>query len=130
MWRLRIKQYFQVQDYVLWDVIKNGNSFKLVPQTTTNVDGSQLHNTRFVYLHRIGSKKNDCKGKKRSMLLMATSNEHLMTFNQYKDAQTFFATIQTRFGSNEATKKTQKNLLKQMYENFSAPRTESLDSIV
>ncbi|GJW50150.1 hypothetical protein Tco_0091501 [Tanacetum coccineum] len=72
-------------------------------------------------------KKNDVKA--RSMLLMALPNEHLMTFNQYKDAQTFFATIQTRFGSNEATKKTQKNLLKQMYENFSAPRTESLDSI-
>ncbi|GKC56269.1 hypothetical protein Tco_1083867 [Tanacetum coccineum] len=33
------------------------------------------------------------------------------------------------FGGNEATKKTQKTLLKQMYENFSAPSTESLDSI-
>ncbi|GJW50396.1 hypothetical protein Tco_0091747, partial [Tanacetum coccineum] len=33
------------------------------------------------------------------------------------------------FGSNYATKKTQKTLLKQMYENFSAPSTESLDSI-
>ncbi|GJX94682.1 hypothetical protein Tco_0349268 [Tanacetum coccineum] len=25
MWRLRIEQYFQVQDYALWDVIENGN---------------------------------------------------------------------------------------------------------
>ncbi|GJZ46862.1 hypothetical protein Tco_0600694 [Tanacetum coccineum] len=40
MWRLRIEQYFQVQDYALWDVIENENSFKPVPQTTTNVDGS------------------------------------------------------------------------------------------
>ncbi|GJW63762.1 ribonuclease H-like domain-containing protein [Tanacetum coccineum] len=63
------------------------------------------------------------------MLLMALPNEHLMTFNQYKDAKTLFAAIQTRFGGNEATKKTQKTLLKQMYENFSAPSTESLDSI-
>ncbi|GKC70644.1 ribonuclease H-like domain-containing protein, partial [Tanacetum coccineum] len=67
--------------------------------------------------------------KTRSMLLMALPNEHLMTFNQYKDAKTLFAAIQTRFGGNEATKKTQKTLLKQMYENFSAPSTESLDSI-
>ncbi|GJZ99334.1 putative ribonuclease H-like domain-containing protein [Tanacetum coccineum] len=67
--------------------------------------------------------------KARSMLLMALPNEHLMTFNQYKDAKTLFAAIQTRFGGNEATKKTQKTLLKQMYENFSAPSTESLDSI-
>ncbi|GJY03509.1 putative ribonuclease H-like domain-containing protein [Tanacetum coccineum] len=63
------------------------------------------------------------------MLPMALPNEHLMTFNQYKDAQTLFAAIQTRFGGNEATKKTQKTLLKQMYENFSALSTKSLDSI-
>ncbi|GJY08712.1 putative ribonuclease H-like domain-containing protein, partial [Tanacetum coccineum] len=72
-------------------------------------------------------KKNDLKAI--SMLLMALPNEHLMTFNQYKDAKTLFAAKQTRFGGNEATKKTQKTLLKQMYENFSAPSTESLDSI-
>ncbi|GJY94809.1 ribonuclease H-like domain-containing protein, partial [Tanacetum coccineum] len=51
------------------------------------------------------------------------------TEEKYKDAQTLFAAIQTRFGGNEATKKTQKTLLKQMYKNFSAPSTESLDSI-
>ncbi|GJS40827.1 ribonuclease H-like domain-containing protein [Tanacetum coccineum] len=44
-------------------------------------------------------KKNDVKA--RSMLLMALPNEHLMTFNQYKDAKTLFAAIQTRFGGNE-----------------------------
>ncbi|GKB41617.1 ribonuclease H-like domain-containing protein [Tanacetum coccineum] len=72
-------------------------------------------------------KKNDVKA--RSMLLMALPNEHLLTFNQYKDANTSFDAIQTRFGGIDATKKTQKTLLKQMYENFSAPSTESLDSI-
>ncbi|GJS25205.1 hypothetical protein Tco_0453837 [Tanacetum coccineum] len=72
-------------------------------------------------------KMNDVKA--RSMLLMALPNEHLMTFNQHKDAKTLFAAIQTIFGGNEATKKTQKTLLKQMYENFSASSTESLDSI-
>ncbi|GKE36511.1 hypothetical protein Tco_1459916, partial [Tanacetum coccineum] len=40
MWRLRIKQYFQVQDYALWDVIENGNSFKPATQTTINADGT------------------------------------------------------------------------------------------
>ncbi|GJW40323.1 ribonuclease H-like domain-containing protein [Tanacetum coccineum] len=47
-------------------------------------------------------KKNDVKA--RSMLLMAFPNEHLMTFNHYKDAKTLFAAIQTRFGGNEAIK--------------------------
>ncbi|GJV82069.1 hypothetical protein Tco_1517939 [Tanacetum coccineum] len=72
-------------------------------------------------------KKNDVKA--RSMLLMALPNEHLLTFNQYKDAKTLFAAIQTRFGGNDVIKKTQKTLLKQMYENFNAPSTESLNSI-
>ncbi|GKB46128.1 hypothetical protein Tco_0896881 [Tanacetum coccineum] len=45
-------------------------------------------------------KKNDVKA--RSMLLMALPNEHLLTFNQYKDAKTLFAAIQTRFGGNDA----------------------------
>nr|GFC68847.1 ribonuclease H-like domain-containing protein [Tanacetum cinerariifolium] len=37
MWRLRIEQYFQIQDYTLWEVTENGNSFKLVAQT---IEGS------------------------------------------------------------------------------------------
>ncbi|GJT93680.1 hypothetical protein Tco_1082525, partial [Tanacetum coccineum] len=72
-------------------------------------------------------KKNDVKSK--SMLLMALPNEHLVTFNQYKDAKILFDAIQTRFGGNDAIKKTQKTLLKQMYKNFNAPSTKSLDSI-
>ncbi|GJR82462.1 ribonuclease H-like domain-containing protein [Tanacetum coccineum] len=128
MWRLRIEQYFQVQDYALWDVIENGNSFKPVAQTTTNADGTSTSLIPGpVTTEEKAQKKNDVKA--RSMLLMALPNEHLMTFNQYKDAKTLFAAIQTRFGGNDATKKTQKTLLKQMYENFSAPSTESLDSI-
>ncbi|GJQ97981.1 hypothetical protein Tco_0009120 [Tanacetum coccineum] len=125
MWRLRIEQYFQVQDYALWDVIENRNSFKPVPQTTTNADGSStLLIPGPVTTEEKVQKKNDVKA--RSMLLMTLPNEHLMTFNQYKDAKTLFAAIQTRFGGNEATKTT---LLKQMYKNFSAPSTESLDFI-
>ncbi|GJY72832.1 hypothetical protein Tco_0477263 [Tanacetum coccineum] len=99
MWRLKIEQYFQVQDYALWDVIENGNSFKPVAQTTTNADGT------------------------------LTSLIPGLVTTEYKDAKTLFAAIQTRFGGNDATKKTQKTLLKQMYENFSALSTESLDSI-
>ncbi|GKB98894.1 hypothetical protein Tco_0985031 [Tanacetum coccineum] len=128
MWRLMIEQYFQVQDYALWDVIENGNSFKPVAQTTTNADGiSTSLIPGLVTTEEKVQKRNDVKV--RSMLLMALPNEHLMTFNQYKDSKTLFAAIQIRFGGNEATKKTQKTLLKQIYENFSNPSTESPDSI-
>nr|GEU52854.1 hypothetical protein [Tanacetum cinerariifolium] len=49
--------------------------------------------------------------------------------HQYNDAKPMFAAIETRFGGNEATKKTQTTLLKKQYKNFNASSTESLDSI-
>nr|GEW58683.1 hypothetical protein [Tanacetum cinerariifolium] len=114
---LRIKKYFYIQDYALWDVIENGNSFKLVAQTTTNNAGtSTILIPSPVTTGKKAQKKNDVKEK--SMLLMELHNEHLITFNQYKDAKTLFATIETRFDRNEATKKTQKTLRNQLYENF------------
>ncbi|GJX07827.1 hypothetical protein Tco_0195759 [Tanacetum coccineum] len=73
------------------------------------------------------NKKNDVKA--RGLLLMALPNEHQLTFSQYPDAKSMFVAIETRFKGNAATKKTQKTLLKQQYENFSATSTESLDSI-
>ncbi|GKD63162.1 putative ribonuclease H-like domain-containing protein [Tanacetum coccineum] len=103
MWVIRIKQYFQIQDYALWEVIEN-----VTTEEKTN-------------------KKNDVKA--RSLLLMALPNEHQLTFSQYPDPKTLFTTTETRFGGNEATKKTQKTLLKQQYQNFSASSVESLDSI-
>ncbi|GJZ25978.1 hypothetical protein Tco_0570231 [Tanacetum coccineum] len=126
--KLQLLQYFQVQDYALWDVIENENSFKPAAQTTTNAEGTSTTLIPGpVTANEKIQKKNDMKA--RSMLLMALPNEHLLTFNQYKDAKTLFAAIQTRFGGNDATKKTQKTLLKQMYENFNALSTKSLDSI-
>ncbi|GJX29700.1 hypothetical protein Tco_0237779 [Tanacetum coccineum] len=122
----QIEQFFQIQDYALWKVIENGNSFKLVVRTTTNADGSSTSTIPSpVTTKEKAQKKNDVKAK--SMLLMALSNEHILTFSQHKDAKTLFEAIQARFGGNDAIKKTQKTLLKQMYENFNAPSTESLD---
>ncbi|GJY49399.1 putative ribonuclease H-like domain-containing protein [Tanacetum coccineum] len=64
MWRLRIKQYFQVQDYALWDVIENGNSFKPVAQTRTNADGTSTSLIPGpVTTEEKAQKKNDVKAK-------------------------------------------------------------------
>ncbi|GJT88017.1 hypothetical protein Tco_1069734 [Tanacetum coccineum] len=65
--------------------------------------------------------------KARSTLLMALPNEHQLKFNSYKDAKTLMQAIKNRFGGNTATKKTQKNLLKQQYENFDASSTEVIE---
>nr|GEX22727.1 hypothetical protein [Tanacetum cinerariifolium] len=109
-------------------VKENGNSFNPVPRITANVDSTYTSTISGpVTAKEKAQKKNYIKA--RSMLLMSLPNEHLLTFNQYKDAKTLFEAIQARFGGNDATKKTQKTLLKQMYEHFNAPSTESLDSI-
>ncbi|GKE10241.1 ribonuclease H-like domain-containing protein, partial [Tanacetum coccineum] len=58
---------------------------------------------------------------------MALPNEHQLKFNSYKDAKTLMQAIENRFGGNIATKKTQKNLLKQQYENFAASSTKVIE---
>ncbi|GJR93282.1 hypothetical protein Tco_0265456 [Tanacetum coccineum] len=58
---------------------------------------------------------------------MALPNEHQLKFNSYKDDKTLMQAIENRFGGNNATKKTQKNLLKQQYENFAASSTKVIE---
>ncbi|GJS97114.1 reverse transcriptase domain-containing protein [Tanacetum coccineum] len=65
--------------------------------------------------------------KARSTLMMGIPNEHQLKFNSIKDAKLLLEAIEKRFGGNATTKKTQRNLLKQQYENFSAPSSETLD---
>ncbi|GJV62697.1 hypothetical protein Tco_1473525 [Tanacetum coccineum] len=40
MWEIRIKQYFQIQDYTLWEVIENGNSWVPISVTTSETGTS------------------------------------------------------------------------------------------
>ncbi|GJS77169.1 hypothetical protein Tco_0727050 [Tanacetum coccineum] len=127
MWAIRIKQYFQIQDYALWEVIENGDSWVSISQTTEENGITILKMSTPATAEEKTKKKNDVKA--RGLLLMALPNEHQLTFSQYPDAKSMFAAIETRFGGNAATKKTQKTLLKQQYENFSATSAESLDFI-
>ncbi|GKE99073.1 hypothetical protein Tco_0022424 [Tanacetum coccineum] len=61
---------------------------------------------------------------------MDLPNEHQLKFNSYKDAKTLMQAIESRFEGNTATKKNQKNILKQQYENFAASSTEAMHTIV
>ncbi|GKD04967.1 retrovirus-related pol polyprotein from transposon TNT 1-94, partial [Tanacetum coccineum] len=53
--------------------------------------------------------------------------DSLLKFNSIKDAKLLLEAIEKRFGGNATTKKTQRNLLKQQYQNFTAPTSEMLD---
>ncbi|GJU48968.1 putative ribonuclease H-like domain-containing protein [Tanacetum coccineum] len=82
MWEIRIKQYFQIHDYALWEVIENGNSWVPIPVTAPESGPSTaLKMTVPSTAEEKICKKNDVKA--RSLLLMALPNEHQLTFNQY-----------------------------------------------
>nr|GFA31945.1 ribonuclease H-like domain-containing protein [Tanacetum cinerariifolium] len=65
--------------------------------------------------------------KERSTLLKGIPNENQLKFNSIKDVKSLLQAVEKRFGGNAATKKTQRNLLKQQYENFIASSSEVLD---
>nr|GEW05844.1 hypothetical protein [Tanacetum cinerariifolium] len=73
------------------------------------------------------AKKNELKA--RGTLLIGLPDKHQLKFNIYKDAKSLMETIEKGFGGNKETKKVQKTLLKQQYENFSGTSSESLNQI-
>nr|GEX34709.1 putative ribonuclease H-like domain-containing protein [Tanacetum cinerariifolium] len=91
LWVKRIKQYFQVQDC---EVIENGNSWVSVTHSTQENGVSITKMSVPATAEEKINKKNDVKA--RSLLLMALSNEHQLTFSQYNDAKTILQKIISR----------------------------------
>nr|GEX68276.1 retrovirus-related Pol polyprotein from transposon TNT 1-94 [Tanacetum cinerariifolium] len=60
---------------------------------------------------------------------MALLDKNKLKINIRKDAKSLMEAIEKRFGGNKETKKVQKTLLKQQYENFIGSSFESLDQI-
>nr|GEV51364.1 ribonuclease H-like domain-containing protein [Tanacetum cinerariifolium] len=117
---MRIEQYFLMTDYLLWEVILNGDS----PVPTRVVEGVLQPVAPITAEQKLAS-KNELKA--RGTLLMALPDKHQLKFNFHKDAKTLMEAIEKRFGGNIETKKVQKTLLRQQYENFTCSRSEGLD---
>nr|GEW46358.1 ribonuclease H-like domain-containing protein [Tanacetum cinerariifolium] len=109
-------------NYSLWEVILNGDS----PTPTRVVDGVVQAVAPTTAEQRL-AKKNELKA--RGTLLMALPDKHQLKFNTHKDAKSLIEAIEKRFGGNKETKKVQKTLLKQQYENFNGSSSETLDQI-
>nr|GEW52293.1 ribonuclease H-like domain-containing protein [Tanacetum cinerariifolium] len=122
LWKMRIKQYFLMTDYSLWEVILNGDS--LIP--TRIVEGI-LQPVAPTTAEQKLARKN--KLKARGTLLMAFPDKHQLKFNSHKDSKTLMKAIEKRFRGNTDTKKVQKTPLKQLHENFTGSHSESLDQI-
>ncbi|GJU90062.1 hypothetical protein Tco_1302485 [Tanacetum coccineum] len=119
LWLMRIEQYFLITDYSLWEVIKNGN--KVLKRTVGTVEQ--------IYEPTSAEEKLDRKNeiKSRGTLLMALPNKGQLKFHSYQDAKLLMEAIEKRYGGNKESKKVQKTLLKQQYENFAASSSETLD---
>ncbi|GKA43505.1 hypothetical protein Tco_0736229, partial [Tanacetum coccineum] len=118
--RMILNNTLKMIDYALWEVIENGAT---LPKTTT-VEG-------VVTLMPITTAEEKAQRrlevKDRSTLMMGIPNEHQLKFNSIKNAKKLLEAIEKRFGGNAAIRKTQRNLLKRQYENFTAPSSEMLD---
>ncbi|GJV16204.1 hypothetical protein Tco_1361527 [Tanacetum coccineum] len=117
---MRMEQYVTHTDYALWEVIVNGDA-PAITSTSVGTEGLIPPNTAKQKLAR----KNELKAK--TTLLLAIPDEHLLKFHRIKDAKTLWEAIKARFRGNKESKKIQKTILKQQYENFAASRSEGLD---
>nr|GEZ08040.1 hypothetical protein [Tanacetum cinerariifolium] len=122
LWKMRIKQYFLMTDYSIWEVILNGDS----PVLTCIIEGV-VQPVALTSAEQKLARKNELKA--RSTLLMVLPDKHQLKFNSHNDAKTLMEAIEKRFGGNTETKKVQKTLLKQQFENFTGSSFEGLDQI-
>ncbi|GKA69921.1 ribonuclease H-like domain-containing protein [Tanacetum coccineum] len=121
LWSMRMEQYLTNTDYSLWQVILNGDG---PIQVTTDENGIETEvppKTAQALLQRQRERK------AKSILLLAIPDEYQLRFHGIKDAKTLWAAIKSRFGGNVESKKMQKNVLKQQFENFSVSDIEGLD---
>ncbi|GKE50160.1 hypothetical protein Tco_1481418 [Tanacetum coccineum] len=65
--------------------------------------------------------------KARGTLLMALPNNDQLKFHSYKDAKLLMEAIEKRYRGNKESKKVQRTLLKQQYENFERLSSETID---
>ncbi|GKE61789.1 hypothetical protein Tco_1512156 [Tanacetum coccineum] len=120
LWSMRMEQYLTHTDYALWEVILNGDA-PAIESASASTEGPIPLKTVEQKLAR----KNELKAK--STLLLAIPDEHLLKFHGIKDAKALWEAIKARFGGSKESKKMQKTILKQQYENFVASRSEGLD---
>ncbi|KAJ9564380.1 hypothetical protein OSB04_000346 [Centaurea solstitialis] len=117
MWKIRIRQYMLFTDYGMWEVVENGPGVDKVvaeggarPPPRTDAD----------------RKRKQTEMKALSTLLLAIPNEYQHQFSTYTDAKSLWTALEKRFSGTKSTKRNQKAILKQQYENFTSLKNESM----
>ena len=101
----------------MWDIIENGST----TEGEASSDGKRA------------PLKNDTERKLRqsetkalSTLLLAIPNEYQHQFHKCADAKVLWEALEKRFSGTKSTKRNQKAILKQQYENFTAGKNETM----
>ncbi|KAI3669034.1 hypothetical protein L6452_40253 [Arctium lappa] len=117
MWKIRIRKYIILTDYSMWDIIENGPS----NEGKIGADGKRIPPKTD------GERKiRQTEMKVLSTLLLAIPNEYQHQFCNCTDAQMLWNALEKRFSGTKSTKRNQKAILKQLYENFMSTKNESM----
>ncbi|KAJ9538252.1 hypothetical protein OSB04_030985 [Centaurea solstitialis] len=96
MWKIRIRQHMLLIDYSMWDVIENGPA------------------------------ERKAEMKALSTLLFAIPNEYQHQFMNCENAKVLWQALEKRFAGSKSTKRNQKAILRQQYENFMSSKNETM----
>ncbi|KAJ9566934.1 hypothetical protein OSB04_002900 [Centaurea solstitialis] len=116
MWKIQIRQHMLLIDYSMWDVIENGPAERkageegVVPPPRTDAE----------------RKARQTKMKALSTLLFAIPNEYQHQFMNCENAKVLWQALEKRFAGSKSTKRNQKAILRQQYENFVSSKNETM----
>ncbi|GJU65126.1 ribonuclease H-like domain-containing protein [Tanacetum coccineum] len=119
LWCMKMRQYIAITDHILWDIITNGDQTATEPISTSGPVSAPKTSLA------ANVRRNNEKAL--NILLSAIPDRHLLSFHDAKNAKSLWSAIKTLFGGNAASKKMQKNLLKQQFKTFTIGSREELD---
>nr|GFA70177.1 xylulose kinase-1 [Tanacetum cinerariifolium] len=108
---MKMEHYFSHTDYPIWQVIHNGNGPISVTTDTNGIIKVLPPKTAKEVMAR------ERERKARTTLLMALPEDHLTKFHKMVDVKEMWEAIKSRFSGNDESKKMQKYLLKQQFED-------------
>nr|GEZ83037.1 ribonuclease H-like domain-containing protein [Tanacetum cinerariifolium] len=117
---MKMEHYLCHTDYLIWQVIQNGNE----PVSVTTDTNGMIKVLPLKTAEKVVATKRERKA--RTTLLMALPEDHLAKFHKMANAKEMWEAIKSRFDSNDESKKMQKYLLKQQFKGFSVSSSEGL----
>ncbi|GJR61210.1 hypothetical protein Tco_1503372 [Tanacetum coccineum] len=120
IWAMKMEHYLAHTDYLIWEVIQNGNG----PVSITTDTQGQIKVLPPRTVEEILARERERKA--RTTLLMDLLEDHLAKFHKMTDAKEMWDAIKSRFGGNDESKKMQKfqSLLSQLEIHGAGVSTE------